>query len=89
MFPTSMPAANSPALGDGGVSGFVLEPRFDVLGGYNSRAYAYSRQVKGRIVAAPVDSAKDKAQYTCSEGSCVLFSIKTRFIAATVLVTQW
>lgn len=52
------------------VSGFVFVPRFEALGGYNARAYAYSSQVKGRIVAASVDGAKDKAQYTCSDGSC-------------------
>lgn len=53
------------------VSGFVLVLRFDVLSGYNARAYAYSCQVKGHIVTAPVDGAKDKAQYTCSEGTCI------------------
>lgn len=33
---------------------------------YNARAYAYPCQVKSRIVATPVDGAKDKAQNTCS-----------------------
>lgn len=54
-----------------GVSGFVLVLKFVCWSGYNARAYAYSCQVKGRIVTAPVDGAKDKAQYTCSEGSCI------------------
>ena len=48
--------------------------------GGNARAYAYSCQVKSRVVTFLIDGAEVDTYYTCREGPCIVFSINIYFL---------